>query len=559
MKKPNVLLITTDQQHYSMLGAVNSLINTPNLDKLVSEGTMFNRAYCANPTCSPSRASILTGMYPSRHGCYSLGTKLSESVPTLSGYLRDKGYETALIGKAHFQPTKSNEEFLSIETPEYMYNTDYWRNFKGDFYGFDNIELLRNHTAEHWVGQNYVAWLEDSGCKDWKKYFFRPRGKMFYKDMGTWNIPEKYHYNAFIAQKTNELLAKSKEDDKPFFIWASFPDPHGPHLVPKPWSKMYDPNDMELPEFSYNEHDKNPPYFKEVLKKHPHLDEYRESGYAIHGFERHEYDEKRLKKQLALAYGMVSFTDKYIGIILDKLKELDLEKDTLIIFTTDHGDLFGQHGFTHKCIFHYEDLLRVPFIVKYKNHIPSNISSNSIQSLVDIAPTVLDYCGVDIPSDMQGMSEKANWNGLINDMRTFAICENRHEPHTLHMVSFIEKDYKLTSHEGRRYGELYDIKNDGEEHNNLWRDEHYKNIKADLMYKLLRQELLMDDISNKTFEKDGMSIMLDTQKDECKFLLYGVDVQKHSDYIDEKIDILSFALTKVIGERKIPMPRIANA
>lgn len=107
--KPNILLITTDQQHYSMLGAVNDILKTPNLDSLVEEGTRFNRAYCSNPTCSPSRASVITGMLPSTHGCWSLGTKLPESVPTLGEYLKNNGYHTALVGKAHFQPTCSTE------------------------------------------------------------------------------------------------------------------------------------------------------------------------------------------------------------------------------------------------------------------------------------------------------------------------------------------------------------------------------------------------------------------------------------------------------------------
>ena len=91
-------------------------------------------------------------------------------------------------------------------------------NFDKDFYGFKHIELLRNHTAEHWVGQHYVAWLEDNGCKNWRKYFFKPRGKMLEKQMGKWKIPEKYHYNNWIAERTTALMKEYKENDKPFFL-----------------------------------------------------------------------------------------------------------------------------------------------------------------------------------------------------------------------------------------------------------------------------------------------------------------------------------------------------
>lgn len=118
MKRPNILLITSDQQHYSMLGAVNPKLKTPNLDRLAAEGALCTRAYCPNPTCTPSRSSILTGMYPSHHGAWTLGTKLPETAPTINDALHDHGYQTALIGKAHFQPLASTPEYPSLEAPE---------------------------------------------------------------------------------------------------------------------------------------------------------------------------------------------------------------------------------------------------------------------------------------------------------------------------------------------------------------------------------------------------------------------------------------------------------
>lgn len=113
--KPNILLITSDQQHWKTLGVLNPKIQTPALDRLCREGTRFNRAYCPNPTCTPTRASIITGMYPSQHGAWSLGTKLDETVPTLGAALQSAGYATTLIGKAHFQPLASAPDQTSIE------------------------------------------------------------------------------------------------------------------------------------------------------------------------------------------------------------------------------------------------------------------------------------------------------------------------------------------------------------------------------------------------------------------------------------------------------------
>lgn len=256
---------------------------------------------------------------------------------------------------------------------------------------------------------------------------------------------------------------------------------------------------------------------------------------------------------------MMSFTDKYIGIILDKLKSLGLENDTLIIFTTDHGDLFGQHGLRHKCIFHYEDLLRVPMIVKYNGHIPKGAVNGSLQSLIDLAPTILDYCGLAIPQCMQGIDERAVWDGRESAKRTFVINENRHEPHVMHMVSYIENDYKITVHEGRTYGELYDLKNDPEEHNNIWQDSDARNIKAELLYKFLVEEMKMDGDTTEYIDVRGVELFVDLEKGERSVKFCGKELWDESACIDEKIEALLAALSRRIGRRELPMPRIASA
>lgn len=563
MKKPNILLITSDQQHYSMLGAVNDKIKTPYLDHLAEEGMLFNRSYCSNPTCSPSRASILTGMNPSEHGCWTLGTKLPEFTPTLSQYLRNNGYETALIGKAHFQPTVSTNDYPSLESKEYLSDLDFWRNFNQDFYGFNHVELLRNHTAEHWVGQHYAIWLEEKCGSDWKKYFFKPSGTMKNQLMGRWHIPEKLHYNTWIAERTNAMLEKYKKEDKPFFMWASFPDPHYPQLVPSPWDKMYNPNDMELQKFSFKEHDKNPPYFKEVTKLFPHLEKYRETGFGCHGLQKHWYIKSELKKQLAYAYGMVSFMDKYIGKILDKLKELDLENNTIIVFTTDHGDLFGQHGLRHKCIFHYEDLLRIPMIVKYKGEIPAGTCSDSLQSLTDLAPTFLSYCGLPIPNCMTGVNQADVWNGTSEKKRTYVISENRHEPNTLHMCSFIEEQYKVTVHVNQTYGELYDLKNDPQEHCNLWDEKKYLPVKADLIFKYIKAELhkLKSD-DTYIYENNGLKLEINCNSNSgllCKLNNFKLNLWNDDKMLGIKTEMLHACLSEILSNQPMWMPRIANA
>jgi len=154
MNRPNILLITSDQQHWNTLGAFNPEISTPNLDRLVRGGTTFTRAYCPNPTCTPTRASIITGKYPSQHGAWTIGTKLPESETTVGELLGNAGYRTALVGKAHFQPLVTTEDYPSIEAYPVLQDLDFWRTFNGPFYGFDHVELARNHTNEAHVGQH---------------------------------------------------------------------------------------------------------------------------------------------------------------------------------------------------------------------------------------------------------------------------------------------------------------------------------------------------------------------------------------------------------------------
>ena len=159
--RPNILLITSDQQHWSALGSINTSIQTPALDRLAAEGTRFDRAYCPSPVCSPSRSSIITGQYPSTHGCWTIGVKLDEETPTIGDYLQQQGYDTTLVGKAHFQPLQSTEEQTSIESMPVLRDLDFWRDFHGPWYGFEHIEIARMHGTEYLVGQHYAIWMEE--------------------------------------------------------------------------------------------------------------------------------------------------------------------------------------------------------------------------------------------------------------------------------------------------------------------------------------------------------------------------------------------------------------
>ncbi|MWV42679.1 sulfatase-like hydrolase/transferase [Paenibacillus sp. HJL G12] len=496
--KPNILLITSDQQHWNTIGAFQSEISTPNLDRLVHQGTTFNRAYCPNPTCTPSRASIITGMYPSQHGAWTLGTQLLEDRHTVGQDFKNAGYKTALVGKAHFQPLKSTEEYPSVEAYPILQDLEYWRNFQGPFYGFDDVELARNHTNEAHVGQHYALWLEKQGCDNWRDYFLPPTGTMDPSITYKWPIPEKYHYNAWIADRTNSRLEEYKNSGDNFFLWASFFDPHPEYLVPEPWDTMYDPDQLTIPSLVPGEHDRNPPHFGLTQEENPDFSHLMETGFGIHGYRSHHYyeygDKFRLsdhdkKKLVAVYYGMISLMDKYIGRILDKLDELGLAEDTIIVFTTDHGHFFGQHGLQAKGGFHYEDLIKLPFIVRYPGRVPAGRQSDAIQSLVDLAPTFLSFCGIPVPPAMTGVDQKEVWLGTKDAARQHVICEFRHEPTTIHQKTYVDKRYKITVYYNQTYGEIFDLYNDPDELRNLWSEPEYEKLKTELLLKYVWAEL----------------------------------------------------------------------
>jgi arylsulfatase A-like enzyme len=490
LKKPNILLITSDQQHWNTLGAFNPEISTPNLDRLVREGTTFTRAYCPNPTCTPTRSSIITGMYPSQHGAWTLGTKLLENRHTVGEDFKKADYRTALIGKAHFQPLRGTDEYPSVESYPLLQDLAYWDEFKGPFYGFDHVELARNHTNEAHVGQHYALWMEQKGCSNWRDYFLPPTGTMDKSILHNWAIPEQYHYNTWIAERTNALLEQYQSGEDSFFLWSSFFDPHPDYLVPEPWDTMYDPNKLTIPTVTPGEHDRNPPHFGLTQEDNPDFSHLMESGYGIHGYQSHTQlsDEER-KKIVATYYGMISCMDKYIGKILDKLDELGLAENTIVIFTTDHGHFFGQHGLQYKGGFHYEDLIKLPFIVRYPGQVPAGHTSDAIQSLVDLAPTFLSLTGIPVPSSMTGVNQSEVWLGGQTQARNHAICEFRHEATTIHQKTYIDERYKITIYYNQTYGEMFDLKEDPGEINNLWNEPNYMALKAELLLKYAWAEL----------------------------------------------------------------------
>lgn len=502
---PNILFITSDQQHWMRIGYNDPTVQTPNLERLAKRGVIFDRAYTVNPTCTSTRASLITGKFPSQHGAWSLGTKLPEDEPCVGDYLAEADYSTFLIGKAHFQQLKGTAEYPSLEAYPVLQDYDFWKEFTGPFYGFQHVEICRNHTDEAHVGQHYVLWMEQKlkeAGKDpeaWKAWFRTPTGTSK-AQYGEWNIPEAYHYNVFITERTNAMLDESVKKGQRFFGWASFFDPHPSYIVPEKWASMYDPNDMEVPELVPGELDDMPKHYqmtqaapKEANAYYKQFEE--ENGNWCHGFHSHtiygrgKVDKARKAKDMAIYYGMISMMDHYIGKILDKVDELGIADNTLIVFTSDHGHFLGEHGLVAKGPFHYEDVLKVPMIASWPGVIPEGRRTNALQSLVDIAPTFLGVAGQKVPLTMSGQNRLDNWIDDTVNVRDHVLVENRHQPTTIYQKTYINDRYKLTWYMVQDEGELFDLKNDPHELNNLWNRPEYKELKLSLLLKALKADM----------------------------------------------------------------------
>lgn len=512
--QPNILFITSDQQYWMCMGYNNPAIKTPNLDRLAQSGIIFDRAYTCNPVCTPTRASMITGLYPSQHGAYALGTKLPETIPTIGDYLSELGYQTALVGKAHFMPLVGNADYPSLEAYPILQDLDFWRAYHGPFYGFESAELARPHGDESHVGQHYAIWMSDKLRRagrdpdEWKQWYRKPPKGKFQEanshmrpileanaatgeaQYGAWNVPEDYHLNAWIAEQTNAQIDAAVADGRPFFIWASFFDPHPPYLVSEPWASMYKPEDMVLPEVPADELDDMPHHYRMTqTAEKGWAARYVEDGLGVHGLHSHLGDRDKRKQDMAIYYGMISMMDKYIGVILDHLEQTGKLNNTVVVFTTDHGHHLGTHNLYAKGGFAFEEDLRIPFVVSWKDHFPAGKRTNALLSVVDLAPSFLSLAGRDKPLAMAGLDITELWYGKTDKIRDWVIAENHFQPTKFYQKTYIEGRYKITWYMHSDEGELFDLQSDPKEFHNLWNSEKHQQLRMELMHRAMQADM----------------------------------------------------------------------
>ncbi len=477
-KRPNIILFMADQLRWDALGCYgNNEIHTPNIDSLALNGSVFDSHFIQNPVCSPSRCSILTGRYPRNHGVRDNGIPLRDQEICFPEVLRENGYRTAAIGKMHF-----TTQFMQKENEE-----DDWPE---DRYGFDVV-----HTTCDTKTGEYLNWLKGQSDKDYEEVKLQgerkareDRASASEKDnsgppqVHSSKIDPDFHQSAWIADRTIEVIKEAGE--QPFFALCSFVDPHHPFDPPEPYASMYDPDQLSVPLRREGELDDKPPHFR--------------CHRAGKGRGNEKYDYRRLSdhdwgRVKAAYYGMISLVDHHIGRVLKALKDKGIEDETLILFTSDHGELLGDHGLLFKGPFHYDCLIKAPMILQWSGTVPKGSRYTQITEHVDIMPTLLDLAGVAVPHGVQGMSMAPVLRGDKGAGREYALTEFNCNDWGLDVKTITGKDYKLTYYAGEQFGELYDRNKDPGEFVNLWDDPDHRDVRERLICRLMDRIIQTED------------------------------------------------------------------
>lgn len=517
MSRPNFLVFITDQQRADHVGAYgNSTVHSPHLDALAARGWVSERCYVASPICMPNRASLLTGRLPSVHGARHNGIPLPLRETTFVSRLADAGYRTALIGKSHLQnmsgfpPSWPRPQDAPTEgearTPEPgRFDQEWgpaWRE-RADhdmtlpFYGFQDVRLVIDHGDT--AGGHYRRWLEQEhpevAAVTGQAHAIPTPDFALSEARQAWRtrVPEALSTTSWIGQETCAHLSRYAQGDAPFILQCSFPDPHHPFTPPGRYWDMFRPEDMTLPASYSAAHDGPMPHLGWMHAQ-------RDTGRAVkHTPAMFAATEREVREALALNYGSIAHIDGTIGKVLAHLETLGLADNTVVIFTSDHGDFFGDHQLLWKGPFHYQGLTRVPLIWADPGARPAR--SPALCSTIDLAPSILARAGCTPPNGMQGQSLLEVMAGRREAVRDAVLIEEENQrvlfdfPYRTRMRTLQTHRYRLSVYEGTEWAELYDLESDPDELHNRWEDSAYRSVREAMMHTLLKTMISHADTS----------------------------------------------------------------
>ena len=477
MKRPNLLWICTDQQRYDTIGALgNRLVATPNIDRLVRSGVSFTRAYCQSPICTPSRASFLTGRYPSAVHVLGNGNESfpPEAPELVTRTLANAGYDCGLIGKLHLASASGRIE------PRTDDGYRYWQ---------------YSHAPRD-------DWKQGHGYADWVRSKGEVLGKLIADRDG---VPAELHQTTWCAEKTIEFITGERQG--PWLASVNIYDPHPPFNPPRKYRDRFDRERMPGPLFAESDLEQQQRLaavdFQSKGRRPDQLDirnplTPKTPGQGAAAPADGDFADRDARTLQAAYYAMIELIDDRVGDIVEALEDSGQLEDTVVIFTSDHGEMLGDHGLIQKGCRFYEGLVRVPLIFSCPPRFRGDRRCDALVELLDIAPTLLQLAGLEVPGRMHGRSLLPLLRGEEEEVehRDFVRCEYYDAldlPDGTFATMYRDERYKLVVYHGHDEGELYDLDEDPEEFENMWSEPEAQPLKLELMKRSFDASMLAMD------------------------------------------------------------------
>jgi choline-sulfatase len=454
----NLLILMADQHKKNCLGvAGDPVARTPNLDALAQSSVRFANAYCTDPVCTPSRASIFTGLYSHNHRTWDNVTPWPFEHKTVAHAFGGAGYMTASIGKMHF---------VDAQTHGFDYRLDFndWFQFLGPKTKLYADELARPNSGSG-LPQIDDLWRDEGDPWRGAREADGRQGSVAVGRVS--KIPEEDHFESFVARESVRFL-RTHGKRQPFLLVTSFLKPHDPFMPAERFARMFRPEDMRLPE-TWGKVDlaRVPQQVRNKIRRDAPTPELR--------------DEAQARQRIASYYASLAQMDDALGKVLAALRELDLEKDTAIVYVSDHGEMLGEHGLWNKFEF-YESSGGVPLMIRTPEVTYAGAVCRTPVSLVQLLPTFCDLCGVAPPAGIDGDTLMADLRQPDRTRETSIFAEyalrTRQEKYMLR-----RGDWKYTFRVNDM-PELYDLKKDPLEMNNLALLSEYKGKTEELKREL---------------------------------------------------------------------------
>ena len=456
--QPNFLFVITDQQRFDTINALgHDQAITPNLDRLVREGTSFARAYVTAPSCTPSRASLFTGMYPHSTGVWRNNDRWSHSWVEL---LAERGYRCVNVGKMHTIP---------YETP----------------LGFHERHVVENKDRSNprlpFFLDQWDKALWTAGIPKPDRTILRSRPD-YAESLGAfaWEAPDDLHSDNFVGRLAG-LWLERYTGDEPFFLQVGFPGPHPPYDPTLQYLEMYDGRDVELPHMTPADLASQPAALKELRQDHLDIDH---DG-IVH---LEDPSQEQLERQRRHYLANVTMIDHQLGLLIEALEARGVLENTVIVFTSDHGDCLNDHGHSQKWTM-YDPSVRVPAIVWNPGRVTAGRQLDGLASVMDLGPTVLELAGIEAPQWMEAQSLVPALTGAEWAGRDYVFAEHARDrilTGTALMTMVRDESMKLVTFIDSDEGQLFDLRSDPHEEVNLWDDPAYAADRARLLGAIAR-------------------------------------------------------------------------